>query len=219
MKSKGSFEQIHRSATVGRRQQGFIVADFIFSMTLAAGMGILLFSLSYSLAVVEVTQYVSFSVARAQVGSNKSPDEQAKKAQDKYVQYASGKGAIGMLYQGDWFKLGKTEKLDIRSGQTGNGKTFSEDLAGGADKRPWFIGVSFPLTIGLLKFKFPFLGDTAPDSDGGLATKINTMLIREPSERECKDFMEQRRSALKALPSGQQFFDTNAYFPMEDNGC
>lgn len=203
-----------------KNQDGLIVADFVFSVTLVSGLAILLFSVCYTLAVVEVTQYVSYSVARASMAGNKDPETQKRKAELKYEQLGSGKGAIGTLYNNGWFTLGKSEKLDVRGGATGlDGRTFSADLAGGSDKRSWFIGVSFPLTIGLLKMNIPLIGDTAPEHDDGMQTFINTMLIRDPSEKECKDFMEQRRAAFGTLPSGTRFYVPAAYIPLEDNGC
>lgn len=202
-----------------RNQRGMIIADFVFSLVLAAGLGMILFAMSYTLAVVEVTQYISFSVARAGMASNKSPIEQEAKARAKYTQLATGKGAIGTLYQTSWFTLGGADKVDIRQGPTGNGSMFDQDLAGGADRRNWFIGVSVPLTVGLLKMNLPLIGDTAPEDDEGPQTSLNTMLIRDPSEKECKDFYEQRRTAIKNLPSGKQFYQTGSYVPLEDNGC
>jgi hypothetical protein len=200
-------------------QAGLIVADFIFSIVLASGLGIILFSMSYTLAVVEVTQYVSFATARAGMAGNKSADEQEKKARAKYTQLITGKGAVGTLYGTAWFTAGSPDKLDVRQGPTGNGAMFSDDLAGGNDRRNWFMGVSVPLTVGILKFNLPLIGDTAPDSDNGLETSLNAMLIRDPSEKECKDFMEQRRQALKQLPSGAQFYEPASYIGLEDNGC
>lgn len=200
-------------------QTGLIVADFVFSIVLASAMGIILFAMSYTLAVVEVTQYISYSVARAGMAGNKSPDEQEKKARAKYTQLITGKGAVGTLYGTAWFTAGGVDKLDVRQGPTGNGAMFSNDLGGGSDKRNWFMGVSVPLTVGILKINLPLIGDTAPDSEDGLETSLNTMLIRDPSEKECKDFMEQRRQALKNLPSGAQFYEPASYIGVEDNGC
>lgn len=200
-------------------QKGFIIADFIFAMTLTAGMSVLLFAISYSLAVVEVTQYVAYSTARAGLGSNRSPEVQKEKALAKYTQLVKGKGAIGSLYSSNWFEAAAADKIDVRGGPTGDGKLFSDDLAGGSDKRNWFIGVSIPLTLKMLRMNLPLIGNTAPEHEDGMMTKINAMLIRDPSEKECKTFMEQRRSALKELPSGRQFYDPGSYFPLEDNGC
>lgn len=202
-------------------QSGLIVVDFIFAIILAAGIGILLFSISYSLTVVEVTQYVSYSTARAHLGSNKDPAAQAAKARAKYGSLIGSKNAVGTLYQNGWFTASGGDAIDIRGGQTADGRKFSDDLGGGADstERNWFLGVSVPLTINLMKFRMPLLGDTAPDQDDGFVTKLNTMLIRESSEKECKDFMENRRSALGSLPSATTYYDPAAYVPMEDNGC
>lgn len=196
-----------------------IIADFIFAITLTAGMSILLFSLAYSLAIVEVTQYVSFSVARAYMAGNKDPNEQESKAQAKFRALSTSKGAIGSLYRTSWFKIGNVEKLDLRGGPTGNGKTFSDDLAGGTDARGLFLGASIPLTFGILKIKIPLIGETMPDEDEGPKTSISTMLIRESTQKECDDFMEQRRSALRNLPSGKKYYENTAYVRMEDNGC
>lgn len=202
-------------------QSGLIVVDFIFAIILAAGIGVLLFSISYSLTVVEVTQYISYSTARAHLASNKDPAAQAAKARAKYSALTGSKNAVGTLYQNGWFEAAKGEAVDIRGGQTADGGKFSDDLAGGSDssERNWFLGVSVPLTINLMKFRMPLLGDTAPDQDNGFQTRLNTMLIRESSEKECKDFMENRRSALGALPSATTYYDPAAYVPMEDNGC
>lgn len=204
-----------------QNQSGLIIFDFLFALILAAGLGVLLFSISYSMVAVEVTQYVSYSTARAHLASNKDPAEQASKARKKYESLVGSKNAVGTLYQNGWFETAKSSEVDIRQGITGDGKSFSDDLAGGSDspERNWFLGVSVPFTIKLMKFKFPFLGDTAPDHDDGFKTRLNTMLIRESSIKECKDFIENRRSALGALPSATTYYDPAAYVPMEDNGC
>lgn len=211
-----------RSATsILASQSGLILTDFIFAIILTSGMSVLLFSLCYSLAVVEVTQYVSYSTARAHLAGNKDPLAQEAKARAKYTQLTTGRGAIGTLYQNGWFTVPNAGGIDVRSGVTGNGRQFSQDLAGGSDPsdRNWFLGVSIPLTIGMLKFNFPLLGNTAPDEDQGFQTRLNTMLIRDPSEKECRDFMQNRRANLGSLPSAQGFYVPDAYIPIEDNGC
>ncbi len=202
-------------------QSGLIMMDFMFAIILASGLGVLLFSISYSLVVVEVTQYLSYSTARAHLASNKDPQAQAAKARAKYGALTGSKNAVGTLYQNGWFEAAKGDAVDIRGGITGDGKSFSDDLAGGSDspERNWFLGVSVPLTIKLMKFNFPFLGNTAPDEEDGFKTRLNTMLIRESSEKECKDFIENRRTALGSLPSATTYYDPAAYVPMEDNGC
>lgn len=205
-----------------RRQAGFIVADFIFAIVVASFMGVLLFGISYSLTVVEITQYVSFATSRAHMAGNKDPEGQRQKALRKFSSLTTGRTALGRVYNNGWFKI---DRPDIRSGPsggaTGNSPTFRADLAGGSDMpdRNWFIGVSIPLTLKLLSFNIPFLGNTTPDSPEGLKTHVSAMLIRDPSQSECQEFMAERQQALGNLPSGQRFYDQGAYVPIEDNGC
>lgn len=200
-----------------RNQRGFVVTDFIFSIIIAVGLGVVVFSISYSLVVVEVTQYVSFATSRAHAAANKDPDEQKAKARRKFDHLINNNKAIGSIFKNGWFEIGTSAKVDIRSGKTGDGRTF-EGL-GDSPNRNWFIGVSVPLNIKVLALNLPLLGETAPDHPDGFPTKLNSFLIREPSSKECKDFMEQRRNAIKNLPSAQTYFDQNAYVAMEDNGC
>lgn len=203
-----------------KNQSGFIVTDFIFSIILASAIGVLLFSVSYSLVVVEITQYVSFSAARAHLAGNKDPDQQKDKARRKYDALVTGKGPVASVYSNGWFEVAKSAAIDIRGGPTADNRTFQTDLAG--EERPtrnWFMGVSVPLTIKLMEFRMPLLGSTTSENEGGFKTRLNSMLIRDPSSKECRDFMDSRRAALQALPSAQTYFDQGSYVPMEDNGC
>lgn len=205
-----------------RNQRGLVVTEFIFSLVIAAGLSALLFSVTYTLAVVEVTQYVVFASARAQLGANKDPQAQRQAAIDKFKQLTTGKSAIASLYSGNWYEIVKPDDLDVRGGPSGDGKLFNEDLAGGSDRsdRNWFQGVSAPLTAKIMNMKIPLLGSTDPENeDNTFKTRVNAMLIREPSQKECKDFYEQRRSALGQLPSAQTYYRQNDYIPLEDNGC
>lgn len=198
-------------------QRGFIVTDFIFAIIVAVGLGVLVFSISYSLVVVEVTQYISFATARAHSASNKDPEEQKAKARRKYDHLVNNNKAIGSIYKNGWFELGNSSKLDIRGGKTGDGRMF-EGL-GDSPIRNWFMGVSVPLNIKVLSLKLPLIGQTSEAHENGFPTKLNSFMIRESSVKECKDFMEERRQAIKNLPSAQQYFDQSAYVPLEDNGC
>jgi len=201
-------------------QSGVVTVEFIFSFVIASCLSVLLFTVCYTLSVVEVSQYVVFASARAHLASNKDPSAQRQAAIAKFTQLTTGRSAIATLYDGTWFVIAKPSELDIRQGLTGDGRTFGADLAGGSDLRNWFIGVSAPLTAKIMAMTLPILGSTNPDNDGNFfKTRVNAMMIREPSQKECQDFMEQRRSALSALPSGQKFYQPNSYVAIEDNGC
>lgn len=206
-----------------RNQRGVVTMEFIFALVISAGLAVLLFSVSYTLAVVEVTQYVAYSAARAHLGSNKDPAAQKKAAIDKFKHLVAGKSAISSIYAGNWFEIVKPDELAVRGGASADGKTFGEDLAGGSDlpNRNWFQGVSVTLKAKILTMNLPLLGKTDPEGQDGNAfsTRLNAILIREPSQKECKDFFEKRRTAIGNLPSSAGFYQQNAYVPVEDNGC
>lgn len=206
-----------------RNERGVVTIEFIFALTMAAGLSVVLFSVTYALSVFEITQYVVYSAARAQLGGNIDSDRQREAAVNKFKQLTTGKSAIATLYNGTWFEIAKPGDLDVRGGPSStNSKTFGADLAGGSDpsNRNWFIGVSAKLNAKILNLNMPILGKTNPDDgEGAFQTRLNAMLIREPSQKECKDFMEARRNALKDLPSADTYYKANAYIPLEDNGC
>lgn len=202
-------------------ESGVITVDFMFAIITAGAFTALLFSMSYALCVVEVTQYVMFSTARAYIASNKDYSAQTEAARLKYTNLTVGNGPIASLYATSWFTLSKPDQLDIRGGYGGGDKQFSEDLAGGSDaeNRNWFQGVSTELTLGILAFSVPGLGATYENDESDFKTRVNAILIRESTQQECRDFIEARRAAIGRLSSGGRYYQPSAYVPMEDNGC
>lgn len=202
-------------------ESGVITVDFMFAIITAGAFTALIFSMSYALCVVEVTQYVMFSTARAYIASNKDHDAQAEAARQKFANLTVGNGPIASLYATSWFTISKPDQLDIRGGYGGGDKQFSEDLAGGSDaeNRNWFQGVSAELTLGILAFNIPGLGSTYENDESDFKTRVNGILIREPTAQECRDFMDARKTAIGRLSSGGRYYKSSAYVPMEDNGC
>lgn len=204
-----------------KRQAGVITVDFMFAIITVGAFTALLFSMSYALCVIEVTQYVAFSTARAFSVSNRDSNAQIERARQKFQQLTVGNGPIASLYATSWFQMVKPDQLDIRAGYGADGKQFSEDLAGGADpeNRNWYHGVSAELTLGILAFNFPAIGATYENDESDFKTRVNGILWRESSAEECRQFMEERRAAFNTLPSGNRYYRPNAYIPLEDNGC
>lgn len=204
-----------------RNQKGVVTVDFIFAVITVGAFTSLLFAFSYALCVVEVTQYVAFSSARAFSVSNESVDRQKERARQKFEKLTVGRGPIPSLYRTSWFKIATPDQLDVRGGPGDGGQSFTDDLAGGADRlnRGWFQGVSAELTLSILAFNFPLIGATYENDENDFKTRLNAILWRENSAAECREFMEARRSALSQLPSGRRYYQPQAYLPMEDNGC
>jgi hypothetical protein len=207
-----------------RQERGMVIVEFIFALVITAGLTILLFSLTYTLFVVSVTQYVAFSTARAYSSGGQSPEAQAQTARDKFALLSTGNRAIASLYRNGWFEVSAPNALDLRGGlSSDNQKLFNQDfdqVPTSAQERAQ--GVSIRLSANILRSRLPLLGATDPeDEPNHFVTFVNALLIRDPSQRECKDFMEARRRALAELPSGRRWSQAieRDYVPMEDNGC
>ncbi len=231
----GSFEvkKINGHTIQISNQSGFIVADFLFSFILVLSCGILIFGFTFSLATVEIAQYIVWSTARNFSAANSSESNAKIQATKKFNNLAdkfpliSGRGASST----PWF----TMSAPI----LGNLATADTDLSAqlGADKlnrdsslqirQPW-IGAKSDLELKLLSgFKFPFLGPIVPDKTG-FTFPIRAFVLRHPSQTECYNFfaMERRyREGILLLnqTEGNLFTFPNVnpgkYVPIEDNGC
>jgi len=92
-------------------QSGQITAEFLFAIVICFGFFMLFFVLSFTFSIVEVGQYIAYSVARAQVGSNVDAATQKNAALQKYQGFINNQ-AFQALFQNGWFVFGKTP--DIR---------------------------------------------------------------------------------------------------------
>ncbi len=200
-------------------QSGIITLDFMFAIVIVFGISGIFFALTYTLTVVELTQYIVFSTARAHSAGNLTIDSQIAAAKSKYTSLVTNP-LIKSIYRNGWFELAAPDALEIRSGAGGQGQpSFSSDYSNGAN-RPSFSGVRTILNAKIMHFKIPFVGATSPEDDS-FKTKVLTIMLREPSQAECKSFMVERREAIRNLdprflnyPKKQE-----AFIPMEDNGC
>ncbi|MEI7973387.1 MAG: hypothetical protein WCH11_03370 [Bdellovibrio sp.] len=198
-------------------QSGQITIEFLFSLILALGMFSLLFAISFTLTMVEITQYVVFSSTRAMIAANLDPETQTEVARQKYEQLVGRPSSPAhSLFNGSWFRLSSSRELDIR---TGVNRDFSSDLAGGRDSKNIFTGVSTLLSSQLLNINIPFLGSTSGGDDNAFSTRVNTILIREPSQKECFTWYSERAQALLEVPSSRGFYKPDQLLRMEDNGC
>lgn len=205
--------------------RGIMTIDFMFAIIICFGLSIVLFALSFTLVMVEATQYIAFSAARAQAAGGVNPDAQENAGRAKYSQLVIA-GPFKQLYKNGWFVVTKNgQELDIRSGA--DGRTFYDEY--GAGPKPEgesvpFTGVRIPFQSRVLNIRIPFVGSTGSDDEkAGFSTMITGFLTREPSVIECQQFMENRFQVLKNLDARfAQMPVTNGastYAPIEDNGC
>lgn len=202
-----------------RNQRGMISVDFIFAFVLVLGLSAILFSLSLTLSVAEVTQYVTFASARNYFSSHITPDQQVALAQAKYKQLLDNP-VFTSLFSGHWFEVEKKARIgDIT-------QLAVPEFRGG--DRNLFIGSGTTFTARMLDFEIPFYGSTNPSGDGsgrGFNTFIGSYLGREISTTECLVFTTARWKNIRALPPSlgaapySSFTTDKGDYVYDDNGC
>jgi hypothetical protein len=170
---------------------------------------------------------VAYSAARAQAGSNTTPENQASAAVAK-VQYltTNPNSAISLAFTNGWFQMSSNKVATyLGNGLAQNPQLMTPlaDASSSAYFENVFTGVSIPFTSNIFNYQVPFIsnsGSSATGDDTGFVTNINAVMIREPAVSECQDFWNGRngKGALQKLPSGQGY-SMGPYAAMEDNGC
>ncbi len=200
-----------------KNQRGFVTVEFLIAIVIAFGLTILTFSLSLTLSVVEVSQYAVFSASRAHAAANFDVEAQKKAAQNKFGQLI-GSPAMAPLFSNGWYEISSPTQLEIRSG---NGVNFEREY-GGTDPKKNLQGVRATLKAKILELRLPLVGDVKPEDDS-FSARLNAILIREVSLRECQDYMDQRKEELWNFDGAGRFsrFKKNTAIatPWEDNGC
>lgn len=189
MKKNTAFKPLQNSS-------GFLVTEFLFAFVMIMGIGMFMFALSFSLATIEISQYIVWSAARNYTAAHMMHDDSLSTASKKFNNLSArfplltGAGSSG----NSWFVLSKDDlligNLAVLDQEFGS-QLSSEDILN-MNRAPWF-GVSTKLNLKLFAgLKIPFLGKVAENpSDFNL--NIRTFLIRHPSVAECRNFIFSQR--------------------------
>ena len=184
-------------------EKGLLTLDFIFAFIIIFGFVGVLFSFAMTFSVVETVQYVSFASARNYSLAHLNEDRQKERADLKYNELTTSQ-ALSALVSNGWFEIKKSTNYD-----------FNDEYQTQPDKGV-FLGVRIPFKAPILFKRVPLLGTTASDPDSFFAN-IQSFLAREPTFKECQDFISQRALGLKNL--GYDFNPSEAHNTMMDNGC
>lgn len=194
-------------------ERGVLTLDFIFALTVTVGLITVLLAVSWSLAVFEVTQYVSFAVARNYAGTHVSEQEQKAQALRKYVQLTSTNKIFAALYTSSWFKVSTPGEM---SGNIGDfNAEYPQDLGPEAAS---FVGARVQINAKALEINFPLIGNTYEEEDG-FKTHLSSYVLRSPSQAECLDFNKQRFERIKQLDPAYSAAPSNEAATISDNGC
>lgn len=201
-----------------KNNNGIITLDFLFAFVLVMGFSGILFSLTMTLTVAEITQYITFASARQYSISHINEAEQRNVAYEKYQKLVSNP-VFASFYNNDWFEINQQnvtigDHADIYP-EYGN-QPLGINL---------FQGTGTKFIAKMLDFHIPFFGSTSnSDKGGGFETYIGSYLSREPTYAECWRFNNRRWEAIKQLnQNGTSQYDqagnNNAYLAISDNGC
>jgi hypothetical protein len=202
-----------------RNERGILTVDFMFSIVLILGLASLMFVLTFTLTMAEVTQYITFASARNYVVAHLTKEAQEQRAVAKYKELTENP-VFKPLYKNGWFKVDEEPTI-------GDHTKFIEGYATAAADANDFWGVGTNFSAPVLAFKIPFFGTTVPDGDddgNAFKTYMGSYLGREPTTEECLSFTAARWTAIRNLQvnGGASYStgtSTNGYFPQTDDGC
>lgn len=207
-----------------KSQAGMITLDFLFAFVLVMGFAGLLFALTLTLTVVEITQYVTFASARNYSASHINVIYQEQQARLKYKELTEAT-VFAPLYSNGWFEIDKPEAVLVGDASA----MFPEYKQASPEEPNLFYGVGTKFIARMLEFNIPFFGSTTDEGDGqgsGFKTFIASYLSREVTTNECLNFFNARRwEKIRALPvSNASPYSVltpgnEGYVVVSDNGC
>ncbi|MDC0980322.1 hypothetical protein OAQ84_01160 [Bdellovibrionales bacterium] len=201
---------IYRPSPTLRSESGMITLDYLFAFCLVMGFTAILFSLTFTLSVAEITQYITFASARSYYGSHISIVTQKNLGKEKYLQLV-GHPVFKPLYSNGWFTVDSEVEPDDYSSIYGE------------NPKSIFHGVRVSFLASVLDFNIPFFGSTSSSEtkDSGFTAHIGSYLGREPTINECiLLFSAQRWKKIRNLHKNySQASLTDKYTVITDNGC
>jgi len=196
-------------STCIKNQKGSLTIDFLLASVLIMGVTGILFALSFTLTVVEITQYIAFATSRNYTAAHFNEESQENMAQNKYEQLTQETSWRNLYKKDGWFLIKHLGTKDYRD-EYSSGREYNNDR---------FWGTKIELESKVLDFQIPFYGSTNPE-DEKFTMNINSFLGREPTSEECTNFVEERLSRIVALDSKYNAVDPNEnYARIYDNGC
>lgn len=209
--------------------RGVITIDFLFAFTFIFSLVYLLFVVSFSFFMTEVTQYITFSSARAYYAGHLSNSDQVKMAKTKFLQLTQAKQSpvSGLFKQMKWYIL--SEPLIGKFGNDGYnypnvaGQVLLENYdVTTTPHQNTFWGVRVEFIPKVLDFSLPLIGSTNEKAKGTgeiFKTNIQSFLGREVSMKECLQFNANRLNLLQQKHSRYNRLPKVKLAKVADNGC
>lgn len=212
---------------------GFIIADFLFAFVLVISIGIFIFGLTFSLATVEISQYIVWTTARNYSAGNTNEAAAQINARKKFTNITAVFPSLTGNGSADpWFELLDTNLVvgDLSVIDPSFSGLITADDKTNRFRQPW-TGASAKIYLKLFAgFKIPFLGPVAANQND-FEFPLRAFIIRHPSQEECRNFFYSQRysEGILKLENGLLAVPVRAAnFPVggttldglgEDNGC
>ncbi len=211
-----------------KNNSGFIIADFLFAFAMTISVGIFIFAITFSLATIEISQYIVWSTARNYASANVTETLGREQAERKFENLTA---QFPLLTNSDgasgWFELsranlliGELDDLDTRFNISAVDKQ-------NENRQPW-TGASTTINLKLFSgLQLPFLGKITEDKTG-FQFPVRAFIIRNVSQDECTQFFDRTKRyelGIKELEGGNLApaafgpDPTSTLRMGEDNGC
>lgn len=205
-----------------RNERGILTLDFIFALVLGMSFTMVFFALTLTLSLVEVTQYLSFSVARVSWAAHETRSQQIALGNAKYSELIDRPVFKSVFGQG-WFQL--PARPDFGDPNRG----FNDEYQPAAENdNETFFGARLRIEAKVLDISIPMLGSSKTDPETGVAN-VQTFLGREVTTSECRELFNRQRwsNILQLSPDYQQVNSslgatgdpTQVVALITDNGC
>ena len=202
------------SANLGLRKKGMVTLPFLLVSAIILFFVMVFFGLAFTLAHVSIVQYMTYSAARAYSLGGEDIPKQEKAGEDHYKKLRGGGPPPKFFKNANAYSSPNDGWLFIKREPTNVGKynQFHSPLPPNM-----FYGVTTEFETRIAKFCIPFLSPPDCNQNENIdSIKIHSFLGREPSQKECGDFNDKRRIAIKQrFPMIQE----NDISNQADNGC
>lgn len=202
-----------------KNERGILTLDFIFALLLGMGFTMVFFALTLTLSLIEVVQYMSFSVARTALGAHETRGQQTALGNLKYAELRA-RPIFRNIFGRGWFRLPAQPDYGDRA----NG--FNLEYASDPNEdNLTFYGARLRIEARILDISNPILGSSKTQSETGFAN-VQTFLGREVTTTECREEFNRARwtNIINLNPAYQQVSATGtnpaaAVGLITDNGC
>jgi hypothetical protein len=193
-----------------KNQKGSLTLDFMFALVLVLGVSGLFFALSFTLSVVEISQYIAFATSRNYMAAHFDETNQKQQAEAKFAQLTENTPLKVLFKNNSWFKLTYVETGDFREKYPADASLENDNIT--------FWGTQLDLQADVLDFKIPMYGSTNEDGNA-FKTKVNSFLGREVTSEECNQFYSQRWQNILNLDRKFSVMGQKKATVIFDNGC